>query len=733
MSLPVSSSPITSPRGRLSSGAKYLPSSSSSRADSFDGSEHPMALPSSSPQEREVPSSPVAQLSLPAGDLPVSSSPRESDGSNASSKDDSEDTEKQDTFPVSHIAPRKSIEDMQTGSKSLGVASVSGSKSVSRIARQTRASFRARTSLEDTFSNQLGVLVMVQSALMACGLVVAAYACIRNLILCDPEVLIAAGFTDKKLHKAIPNVIWSFALDYGVVFGFVGSQCVLTLVMCFISPAIRPTMTQYWSFAIGTSIVMFGCSIAAFCVNARFRTYARGVVLISMVSCLTCVSHLNGRRYQKNHPETAERNRKLAWLVLKFGIWFFLGYYFKIEFAQTMFPFVKTRVQDLMLVNGEPCTRFHCQVIQSATELLCVSLFFSVYFPFWSRVICYIALQISDCYNDDLSTNVEVLERIQVCMNYLIDLLRFIYGRGVLFKLSHPGVFIILVLKDNAYNLWHFAFKYSPSYIVFMLKVFYPGGGRGIRGAWRYMAKIIEIFVRAMGIPKKLAVNWVDEVDFRESDPTKCTFDRLGSIVAHSEPETPVSIAIRFANVQVNINNVPVSLGKTLAGQMRESDEKHPIGLHMPSTNVIMGSLGLASTGSRDSAKSTGSVQSFKTKVRRGSIALTGLDQTAPAPERGAAAGKIATGADKQADACTDSVELHGPGDYPSFPYLPVSTDELSVLRGLCECIQFKIFQRYQTRFLTKFYTSYLFMFIPMFAQLTITEYCLEKTYGFQG
>jgi hypothetical protein len=48
--------------------------------------------------------------------------------------------------------------------------------------------------------------------------------------------------------------------------------------------------------------------------------------------------------------------------------------------------------------------------------------------------------------------DVQQWETFMFYANYLMDLTRFIYGRGVLFKLSNFGVFLCLVMKDSLYS-----------------------------------------------------------------------------------------------------------------------------------------------------------------------------------------------------------------------------------------------------------------------------------------
>jgi len=77
----------------------------------------------------------------------------------------------------------------------------------------------------------------------------------------------------------------------------------------------------------------------------------------------------------------------------------------------------------------------------------------------------------------------------------------------------------------------------------------------------------------------------------------------------------------------------------------------------------------------------------------------------------------------KVADTMKENRKIPG-GNQP-----PITNEEQILLRGLCESIQSKIFRRYQTRILSKFYSSYLFLFIPGVAAYTDTIY----TPGFIG
>jgi len=136
-----------------------------------------------------------------------------------------------------------------------------------------------------------------------------------------------------------------------------------------------------------------------------------------------------------------------------------------------------------------------------------------------------------------------------------------------------------------------------------------------------------------MGIPQTLSANWEDEVDYRETDPSKCLCDTNGLVIGYKEPETPVSISIRFANVMVHIRNVPVGLGITMMRNMEAIDDG-PISRAM---NKVSSTASLAfnrtSTRIRKTTKTdSGTSQPVgpelvpkKPPARRGSVALTGL------------------------------------------------------------------------------------------------------------
>ena len=62
------------------------------------------------------------------------------------------------------------------------------------------------------------------------------------------------------------------------------------------------------------------------------------------------------------------------------------------------------------------------------------------------------------------------------------------------------------------------------------------------------MAKTLEYYVRFMGIPKKLAMNFIQQVDFRLTLP-----GGAGRYL----PSTDITVGLPFANMKLVLKNLP--------------------------------------------------------------------------------------------------------------------------------------------------------------------------------
>jgi hypothetical protein len=138
-------------------------------------------------------------------------------------------------------------------------------------------------------------------------------------------------------------------------------------------------------------------------------------------------------------------------------------------------------------------------LIQGFFEICLSTTFFSIYLPLWSKWCCKTVTTIMWDYHTDGSRDEVFVERSSLVINLLLDLTRYVYGRGVLFKVSSLVVFCLLLFKDTAYQFWHFGFKYTEEYVSFVLKVFHPHGRDSLQGFWRTAGQYIEYFVRFAG------------------------------------------------------------------------------------------------------------------------------------------------------------------------------------------------------------------------------------------
>lgn len=185
-------------------------------------------------------------------------------------------------------------------------------------------------------------------------------------------------------------------------------------------------------------------------------------------------------------------------------------------------------------------------------ELVFATFFFSLFLPVWGRLVSRYASEVLMNWFEDGTKYEVAIDRMLLVVNFFLDLIRFVYGRGILFKVSSLLVFFLLVLKDTAYQIWHFGFKYVESYFIFVLKVYTVDGRASFSPFWQKVAVGVETFVRMMGIPKSLAVCFEEEVDYKD-------------YMALGETEDDLStgkIRVVFCNMAVTVRNLPKKLGK---------------------------------------------------------------------------------------------------------------------------------------------------------------------------
>eukprot|EP00392_Amoebophrya_sp_AT5.2_P010678 g10743.t1 len=96
------------------------------------------------------------------------------------------------------------------------------------------------------------------------------------------------------------------------------------------------------------------------------------------------------------------------------------------------------------------------------------------------------------------------------------DLLRFVFGRGVLLQLS-PAALILILLKDSTYHWWHFGFRQLEAALLFTVQISHPHPlTRGLitPTRWRLLSRITFQLQRISSVSRHLAVAFDEVIDY---------------------------------------------------------------------------------------------------------------------------------------------------------------------------------------------------------------------------
>ncbi len=168
------------------------------------------------------------------------------------------------------------------------------------------------------------------------------------------------------------------------------------------------------------------------------------------------------------------------------------GFYGAMLFAASIFPAVQEVIRTKVAAGG---------IVESAIEVFVCTLFFSGYLPVWSRIFTRIATRIVDDYWEDGVVHEVGQQRIMILLNFMMDAIRFVYGRGVLFALSSIWAFFLLLAKDTSYQFWHFGFTYFDTYVVFTMKTWVPGGKATMSPWMRGLSSFVQKYL--LGVTKR--------------------------------------------------------------------------------------------------------------------------------------------------------------------------------------------------------------------------------------
>lgn len=167
-----------------------------------------------------------------------------------------------------------------------------------------------------------------------------------------------------------------------------------------------------------------------------------------------------------------KRDKGVAKTFCKNVLFFFFGFYVNMSFALTWFPAMKKSIAENRsegLVGD---------VMQSVMEVLLVMFFFTFLYPLWVRIQCRVwYIKLAELWHPEGKLDAKAADGIMLSTNFFFDVIRFVYGRGVLFALSSPIVFFAILIKDLVYHLWHFGAKYCEVLDWILRVVEVLGGG----------------------------------------------------------------------------------------------------------------------------------------------------------------------------------------------------------------------------------------------------------------
>ncbi len=171
--------------------------------------------------------------------------------------------------------------------------------------------------------------------------------------------------------------------------------------------------------------------------------------------------------------------------------------------------------------------------------------------------------------------------------NFFFDVLKFSYGRMVLFNVSSYLVFFGIMWKDICYALWHFMLKFDRWVIALIVKIFNKNGGNSFADAnlsptYKYMIKTIESTVYLMGVPRMLVRQWEPLCDFTHLEVDQSMLDDEEDMLQVSNfmqgKQSPPEIGKRTSMAE--------ALGASMGGKLVKAPDPTGLGLRLTFANV---------------------------------------------------------------------------------------------------------------------------------------------------
>lgn len=520
----------------------------------------------------------------------------------------------------------------------------------------------------------------------------------------------------------VPNFLWYALWDYGYLFALGGT--VVVTGRNLVSPSRMQLSTFEMVLIVGVFVFSCVVPVGIFLTvlkNPGLIRVGRMGAVVAMLSVYFYIARRQARKLKSPVADVSVRARfrshhdRLVIALLKFATAFFIGYYCALSFSDRSFSLSFPRIVERVNTNSELNW-----MAKMTVEVGLVSVFYSVFFPFWSKFLgryvqelcCLysfnvhsskeITVKLTDIDADDRCafydgdgtnlttqqlalTTENVLAASMLVINFWLDITRFVYGRGILFKLSSIHLFFLVVFKDFCYQVWHFGFKYVDWVLVFTLKTFHSEGLGKMSRFWHALSVCVELVVRIGGIPKALCAAWILPVDYaslkhRDGEKTKCT------------------VKLAFCNVSIKLSNLPESFKEDLL----QASHKIKTDLQVIDTDLSATSDDLRT-------------KQLDRRGERRSDAVSDIRSSMSAPP---VLYSIPVEKLKLPPTCKGGRRLSIIGEDP-----PVTEEEKYNFKDVVSIIQANIFMRYQVRAASKTFTALVFLFIPFVARFTPTRY----------
>eukprot|EP00397_Hematodinium_sp_SG-2012_P010705 GEMP01010829.1.p1 GENE.GEMP01010829.1~~GEMP01010829.1.p1 ORF type:complete len:585 (+),score=44.41 GEMP01010829.1:39-1793(+) len=439
--------------------------------------------------------------------------------------------------------------------------------------------------------------------------------CVISLVIVILIIVLRTAITVK--CRANPVLVfpafWLHALaDYGGIL-----LCALFFVyffICLLLPRLLwPTKCEIAMMCCPTP---FACSIAGWFVlkfvqDPSKSAYLRFSCVAISAATFFSIYHRKARRtrrpsanydsqmvFSKHHVQSV---KQCFWTGLLFSI----GYYVFLYFTTNLSPHVTHAVRSKF---GED------SILVVAAEFTFIIAFFSILLPLWSKafsraclrsaLLCFFDENSRKCYSwnslfgrESRSYSLTCIEaerrhpffepeginlssqqselrvenvvlRLMVFVNFAIDVMRYVYGRGMISNMSRVDMLLLLISKDICYQTWHFGFKYVDWTLVFTLKIFHGGLGK----KWRIIERVVKLFVNVFGIPKYICSCWELPVDYaalkgREGETTDC------AVKLHFSNTTIVLVNLPDSFNDDILRNRELQLDKDYLEIMKQADE----------------------------------------------------------------------------------------------------------------------------------------------------------------